>query len=99
MNAGDFDLVVSPADGKAYMYFERVHSEMICADLTDDYTDFAGYYSTHLSPARSARGSGGASLFQTGREALLGNLGYDRLFSQPIGSRGRRHVSWSFHYA
>ena len=47
MSAGDFDLVVAP-DGKAYYYFERVHSEMICADLTEDYTDVTGYYSTHF---------------------------------------------------
>ena len=47
MSAGDFDLVVAP-DGKAYYYFERVHSETICADLTDDYTDVTGYYSTHF---------------------------------------------------
>ena len=44
MNAGDFDLVVEPSDGKAYQFFERVHSELICADLTDDYTGFTGYY-------------------------------------------------------
>lgn len=47
MSAGDFDLVVAP-DGKAYYYFERVHSETICADLTADYTDVTGYYSTHF---------------------------------------------------
>ncbi len=47
MSAGDFDLVVAP-DGKAYYYFERVHSETICADLTDDYLGFTGYYSTHF---------------------------------------------------
>lgn len=47
MNAGDFDLVAAP-DGKAYYYFERVHSETICADLTDDYTDVTGFYSTHF---------------------------------------------------
>ena len=47
MSAGDFDLAVAE-DGKAYYYFERVHSEMICADLTDDYTDVTGYYSTHF---------------------------------------------------
>ncbi|WP_161979614.1 family 43 glycosylhydrolase [Streptococcus sp. S784/96/1] len=47
MSAGDFDLAVVP-DGKAYYYFERVHSETICADLTDDYTDVTGYYSTHF---------------------------------------------------
>lgn len=48
MSAGDFDLVVEPSDGKAYQYFERVHSELICADLSDDYTDVTGYYSTHF---------------------------------------------------
>ena len=47
MSAGDFDLSVA-YDGKAYYYFERVHSETICADLTDDYTDVTGYYSTHF---------------------------------------------------
>ncbi len=47
MSAGDFDLAVAE-DGKAYYYFERVHSETICADLTGDYTDVTGYYSTHF---------------------------------------------------
>ncbi|NCC85310.1 MAG: hypothetical protein EOM03_14455 [Clostridia bacterium] len=47
MNAGDFDLAVAE-DGKAYYYFERVHSETICADLTADYTDVTGFYSTHF---------------------------------------------------
>ena len=47
MNSGDFDLVKAP-DGKAYIYFERVHSELICADLTADYTYVTGYYSTHF---------------------------------------------------
>ncbi|HIS48034.1 MAG TPA: family 43 glycosylhydrolase [Candidatus Scybalocola faecigallinarum] len=47
MSAGDFDLAVAE-DGKAYYYFERVHSETICADLTWDYTDVTGYYSTHF---------------------------------------------------
>ena len=47
MSAGDFDLAVAE-DGKAYYYFERVHSETICADLTDDYTNVTGFYSTHF---------------------------------------------------
>ena len=46
MSGGDFDLVKA-YDGKAYYYFERVHTELICADLTDDYTDVTGYYTTH----------------------------------------------------
>lgn len=47
MDAGDFDLAVAQ-DGKGYYYFERVHSETICADLTEDYTNVTGYYSTHF---------------------------------------------------
>ncbi|WP_373217886.1 family 43 glycosylhydrolase [Ruminococcus sp. 5_1_39BFAA] len=47
MSGGDFDLVVAP-DGKAYIYFERVHSELICADLNEEYTDVTGYYTTHF---------------------------------------------------
>jgi hypothetical protein len=52
MDAGDFDLVVDPKDGKGYCYFERVHRELICADLTRDLTDVAGYYSTHFPQPR-----------------------------------------------
>ena len=47
MSAGDFDLASAP-DGKGYYFFERVHSETIIADLTEDYTDVTGYYSVHF---------------------------------------------------
>jgi hypothetical protein len=52
MSAGDFDLVVDPKDGKGYYYFERVHSELICADLSDNLTDVTGFYSTHFPLTR-----------------------------------------------
>ncbi len=47
MSARDFDLAAAP-DGKGYYFFERVHSETIIADLTEDYTGVTGYYSTHF---------------------------------------------------
>lgn len=47
MSCGDFDLVVDEK-GKGYWYFEKVHSELICADLTDDFTDVTGYYTSHF---------------------------------------------------
>ena len=47
MDAGDFDLAVG-ADGKGYYFFDRVHSELICAGLTDDYTNVTGEYSAHF---------------------------------------------------
>ena len=52
MSAGDFDLVVDPHDGKGYYYFERVHSELVCADLSEDLTNVSGYYSTHFPLGR-----------------------------------------------
>ena len=78
MSAGDFDLAVAE-DGKAYYYFERVHSELICADLTEDYTNVTGYYSTHfprLYPpfVREAR----AHFMRNGKHYLItsGTTGY-----------------------
>lgn len=47
MNGGDFDLA-KDVDGKAYYYFEKVHSMTVCAELSDDYTDVNGKYSTHF---------------------------------------------------
>ncbi len=78
MNAGDFDLVVAP-DGKAYMYFERVHTEMICADLTDDYTDVSGYYSTHFPKTQPPFTREAPAYFQRGGKHYLftsGTTGY-----------------------
>ena len=47
MNAGDFDLA-QDSDGKAYYYFEHVHSELICTELNGDYTDVTENYSAHF---------------------------------------------------
>lgn len=78
MSAGDFDLAVAP-DRKAYYYFERVHSETICADLTPAYTDVTGYYSTHFprkSPPYVREAT--AHFFRKGRHYLVtsGTTGY-----------------------
>lgn len=78
MSAGDFDLAVAE-DGKAYYYFERVHSETICADLTDDYTDVTGYYSTHfLHPYPPYVREATAHFMRKGKHYLLtsGTTGY-----------------------
>jgi hypothetical protein len=78
MSAGDFDLVAAP-DGKAYMIFERVHTEMIVADLTDDYTGFSGYYSTHFPQDQPPfTREGPAYFFRKGKHYLFtsGTSGY-----------------------
>ena len=46
ITAGDLDLV---QDGqKAYVLFEKPHSEMICRTLNEEYTDIAGETTSHL---------------------------------------------------
>ena len=78
MSGGDFDLTVAP-DGKAYYYFERVHGEIICADLTDDYTNVTGYYSTHLVHAAPPEAREAPAYFERGGKHYLitsGTTGY-----------------------
>lgn len=48
-DSGDFDLYVDQKTGKGYIWFERPHWEMICAELSDDYTGVTEKYSVHFS--------------------------------------------------
>ena len=45
---GDFDMYVDPETQKGYVWFERPHWEMICAELTDDYLGTNGKFSEHF---------------------------------------------------
>jgi len=47
--SGDFDLYVDDKTGKGYIWFERPHWEMICAELTDDYTSVTTKFSAHFT--------------------------------------------------
>jgi hypothetical protein len=97
MSAGDFDLVIAPADHKAYQYYERVHSELICADLTEDYTDFTGYYSTHFPhPHPPEVREGPAYFFRNGKHYLAtsGTLGYVPNPSE-VASADSFHGPWT----
>ena len=49
---GDFDLWADAATGRAYVWFERPHWEMICAELTDDYLGTNGTFSEHFAGLR-----------------------------------------------
>lgn len=49
---GDFDMYVDPDTGKGYVWFERPHWELICAELTDDCLDVTPTYSTHFVARR-----------------------------------------------
>lgn len=45
---GDFDMYADSESGKAYVWFERPHWELICAELTDDYLGTNGHFSEHF---------------------------------------------------
>ena len=45
---GDFDMYADDTTGKAYVWFERPHWEMICAELSDDYLGTNGKFSEHF---------------------------------------------------
>jgi len=93
MSCGDFDLVVNPDDGKAYYYFERVHSELICADLTTDYTDVTGFYSTHFPHMGPPDVREAPAYFRRGRMHYMftsGTTGY-------YPNRSEIAISWNFH--
>lgn len=45
---GDFDMYVDEQSGKGYVWFERPHWEMICAELSDDMTDVTEVFSEHF---------------------------------------------------
>jgi len=97
MGAGDFDLIASPDDGKAYMYFERVHSEMICADLDSNYTDFTGYYSTHLPRPGPPTVREGLSYFRRHGKHYLASSGTTGYFPNPseIAVADTFHGPWT----
>ncbi|MCE7798875.1 family 43 glycosylhydrolase [Sphingobium sufflavum] len=96
MSAGDFDLVAAPYDGKAYMYFERVHSELICADLTRDYADFTGYYSTHFPRPGPPSVREGIAYFHRKNRHYLATSGTTGYFPNPseIATADTFHGPW-----
>lgn len=47
MSSGDFDLFVDD-DQQAYLIFGKVHTEIVIANLTKNYLNLTGDYSTHL---------------------------------------------------
>ena len=46
---GDFDMYVDEQSGKGYVWFERPHWELICAELSDDFTDVTDVFSNHFA--------------------------------------------------
>lgn len=93
MDTGDFCLH-SGEDGKAYIWFDRPHFQLICATLTDDYTAVTGEFSVHYdglkppytreAPAYFER-NGKHYLFTSGTSGYYPNASKVCVFDDPHG--------------
>ena len=101
---GDFDMYVDEATGKAYVWFERPHWEMICADLTNDYTNVTSHYTNHFigmrppitreAPAHFLK-DGQIYMFTSGTTGYTPNPTETAVFTNPHGdytTLGNPHV-------
>lgn len=102
---GDFDLWVDHMTEKAYVWFERPHWEMICAELSEDYTDVTEGYSEHFvgirppftreAPTHFMYG-GKHYLFSSGTTGYTANPSEVAVFTDPHGEYkilGNPHVN------
>lgn len=78
MAAGDFDLMVDDRTGKAFMYFEHDHREVVCIELTDDWTNVTDRFTRHFSRVAPNSREGIACFRRNGRIYLTssGLTGY-----------------------
>jgi beta-xylosidase len=79
MNSGDFDLYTNPSDGKGYIIFGRVHTEVVIADLTEDYLNVNGFYSSHFPRCGPPSAREAPALFKRNHRFYLltsGTTGY-----------------------
>ena len=76
---GDFDLSVDEESGKAYLYVEANHRELISAELTANYLDVQGDYKVHYADIKPPFTREGTTHFQrNGKHYLVtsGMTGY-----------------------
>jgi len=97
MSAGDFDLVVDPDTKRGYYFFEKVHTDLIVAELTEDYTSVSGVYTTHFPhPGPPFTREAPAHFERGGTHYLVtsGSTGYFPNFSE-FASAPDHHGPWT----
>lgn len=82
MAAGDFDMVADPDSGKAYMYFEHEHKEMVCIELTDDWCGVTDRLSRHF-PSSAPDTKEGIACFRRDGKLYLTASGMTGYFPNP----------------
>lgn len=82
MAAGDFDMVADPDTGRAYMYFEHDHKELVCIELTDDWCGVTDRLSHHF-PASAPDTKEGIACFRRHGKLYLTASGMTGYFPNP----------------
>ena len=82
MKAGDFDMVADHETGRAYMYFEHDHKELVCIELTDDWCGVTDQLSRHF-PSSAPDTKEGIACFQRRGKLYLTASGMTGYFPNP----------------
>lgn len=83
MSAGDFDLVVDADGSKAYMYFEHDHKEVVCIELSDDWTDVTDRFTRHFPDGVPPNTREGIACFQRDGKIYLTSSQMTGYFPNP----------------
>lgn len=83
MDSGDFTLHADKETGKAYVFFERPHFQLICATLTDDYTGVTGEFSVHYDGLTPPMTREAPTFFERGGKKYLFTSGTSGYFPNP----------------
>ena len=83
MDSGDFTLCADEETGKAYIFFERPHFQLICATLTEDYTACTGEYSVHYDGLKPPYTREAPTFFTHGGRKYLFTSGTTGYFPNP----------------
>ncbi|KQN90828.1 hypothetical protein ASE90_16715 [Sphingomonas sp. Leaf67] len=83
MAAGDFDIVIDPRDGKAFMYFEHDHEEVVCVELTAGWDDVTEKFTRHFVGSRPPATPEGIACFQREGKVFLTSSQMTGYFPNP----------------
>jgi hypothetical protein len=83
MSAGDFDIVVDEATHKAFMVFEHAHEEVVCVELTDDWTDVTDRYTRSFTGSRPPTTPEGIACFRKDGDLYLTSSQMTGYFPNP----------------
>ena len=93
---GDFDLFIDD-DGTAYVIYEKPHTELMIATLTDDFEDFEGTFTSHFHYKNPPFVREAPGIFKRNGKYYIISSGTTGYFPNPseIGVSDSMHGDWT----